>query len=1130
MNASITDWLTELGLEQYAGLFVENEVDLATLEVLTDSDLKELGLPFGPRKRMLAALKAAKQSTKQASHTAGSSPVVGAVDSWTEAPGRATGGTPAADGERRQLTVLFCDMVGFTEITQRVDPEVLQVIVRLYEDACAVCISHYDGYVYQRLGDGIVAFFGYPLAHEGEAVRAIHAGLEIIESIARLEVPEIGRLRIRIGVDSGIVVVAQGERNVVGEAMNLAARLQGTARPGSMVVSERVRRLAGGAFDYEDLGVLELKGIAGPVRAASVLGVSKAASRFDAAAQEKVSPLVGRTHEMKTLLDRWHSVGERGAGEAVMLSAEPGLGKSRIASALLERLESNGVPSLRFQCSPFYVNSAFYPFMAGFERSLDFGRDEAPDSKLEKLEALVVGQYGLPVGDVRFLAAMLSLPFEERYGPLTMAPRLIKEETMRVLVDIVRAAARSAPCLVLFEDMHWADPTSLETLSLLIDGLNTVPVMIVFTHRPEFESPWWKYAWVTTIDLARLSSTQSRQLVLNLSGGKALPDELVEQIIAKTDGVPLFVEELTKTILESGDLVERGNRYLYAGSSVRVSIPETLRDSLMARLDRAADVKRIAQIGSVIGREFGYDLVAEIVKMSEVALSDALARLVGSELASCRGAIPGAVYTFKHALVQDTAYESLLRTQRMTLHGMIAQTLEKRWPESRDTKPELLASHYTAAGMLEAAVPYWRRAGELAMQRFALREAITHLNNGMALIERLPEGPARDLMELELRTVLGPAVVAQHGWAQSEVSRTLEPAWSLAESLDHRPAYAPVLHSLWVHYLCVDRLSLSLKSAEKLLSAGAAASDDSLEIVGHRAAVGSHYWLGDFSSAHRAGNALRDMYDARRHWHIAQDTNTDPLTGDGIYRGQYLWMLGYPDQARAASDEKDEHARRRNHPFDLAFALTLGAQVFDYLHEPDALLSRTEEAEQVCREHGVTLLGEIMAEISRGIVSLRAGRAADSVVQLDKAIGRLEATGHRIWIRYLKGLRGEALALTGDLEGASALVNESILATENGEERAHYAELLRLKGWLLAQQGRPEEAEAALRASIEVARAQQAKSWELRSTTTLARLMAERQERAAARQMLEDIYGWFTEGFDTKDLREAKTLLDSLQA
>ena len=1111
MGASISDWLKEIGLEKYAGLFLENDVDLATLEILTDDDLKELGLPFGPRKRLLAARQMAERQTAQSAVAA--APVI-----------------PTSDGERRQLTVLFCDIVGFTEVAQRVDPEVLRSIVRRYEDACAVCIAHYDGYVYQKLGDGIVAFFGYPLAHEGEASRAIRAGLEILEAIASLEVPEVGRIRIRIGINSGIVVVGHAEGNVVGDAMNLAARLQGTARPGSLVVSERVRRLAGGEFDYEDLGVLDLKGIAGPVRAAAVLGISKAASRFDAAAREKLWPLVGRTREMKMLLNRWQSVCDRRAGEAVLLSAEPGLGKSRIASALLERLKSNSAPSLRFQCSPFFVSSAFYPFISHFERTLDFGRDEALDSKLDKLDALVVGRYGLPASDVRFLAAMLSLPYEERYGLLTMTPRLIKEETMRVLVDVARAAAQSAPCLMLFEDIHWADPTSIETLSLLIDKLRGLPVMVMLTHRPEFKSPWSKYDWVTTIDLTRLSATQSRQLVLNLCSGKALPEELVDQIIAKTDGVPLFIEELTKTILESGDVVERGNRYLYAGSSVKVSIPETLRDSLMARLDRAADVKRIAQIGAVIGREFSYDLVAEIVKMGEAALSDSLARLVGSELASCHGAIPEAVYTFKHALVQDAAYESLLKSQRMTLHGMIAETLEKRWPESRDTKPELLASHYTAAGLLEAAVPYWRRAGELAMERFALREAITHLNNGMALIEKLPPTSARDLMELELRTVLGPAVVAQHGWGQSEVSRTLEPAWMLAESLDHRPAYAPVLHSLWVHYLCVDRLALSLKSAEKLLSAGAAAGDDALEIVGHRAAVGSHYWLGNFAAAQSQGNALRQMYDARRHWHIAQDTNTDPLTGDGIYRGQYLWMLGYPDQARAASDEKDEHARRRNHPFDLAFALTLGAQVFDHLHEPDELLRRTEEAEQVCREHGVVLLGEIMAEISRGIVSLRAGRAADSIVQLDKATGRLEATGHRIWIRYLKGLRGEALALTGDLEGASALVEESVLATENGEERAHYAELLRLKGWILMQRGRPEEAEAALRASIEVARAQQAKSWELRTTTTLARLLAERQERSSARQMLGEIYHWFTEGFDTKDLRDAKTLMDSLEA
>ncbi|HJX20943.1 MAG TPA: AAA family ATPase, partial [Steroidobacteraceae bacterium] len=679
---------------------------------------------------------------------------------------------------------------------------------------------------------------------------------------------------MRIGIAAGIVVVAPGERNVVGETMNLASRLQGVAEPGGVVVSDRVYRLAGGEFDYEDLGELDLKGIAASTRAYNVLGVSAAASRFDAVVRETVSPLVGRTHEMEALLERWQAVCDRGAGQAVLLSGEPGFGKSRISSALLERLGAEGVRSLRFQCSPFFVNSAFYPFISSVERMLDFGRDEAPASRLDKLEALVVGHYGLPRSDLPFVAAMLSLPCEDRYGPLTMAPRLVKEETIRVLVDVVKAAARTERSLVLFEDVHWADPTTLETIGLLIDRLGGIPVLVVLTHRPEFVQPWSRYTWVTTLDLGRLAATQSRELISNLTAGKALPPAVVEQIIAKTDGVPLFVEELTKTIIESGDLVERGDRYHYAGTSFSVAIPETLRDSLMARLDRFAPVKRIAQVGAVIGREFAYELIAEIEMMSEAALADVLSRLVASELAFCRGEIPDAVYTFKHALVQDAAYDSLLKSQRTLLHGKIARALEKRWPESRDTKPELLAHHYTAAGLFEAATPYWQRAGELAMQRFALPEAITHLSNGMILIEKLPAGPERDLRELGLRTVLGPAVVAQHGWGQSEVSRILEPAWSLAESLNHRPAYAPVLHSLWVHYLCVDQLAVSLQSAEKLLAAGAATQDDGLEIVGHRAAVGSYYWLGDFTAARRYGDALHALYDPRRHWHIAQLTNT----------------------------------------------------------------------------------------------------------------------------------------------------------------------------------------------------------------------------------------------------------------
>jgi class 3 adenylate cyclase/tetratricopeptide (TPR) repeat protein len=1094
MTAPIADWLVKIGLAEYTGLFVENELDLGTLRDLTDADLKELGLPFGPRKRVLNAL---KQET-------------------------------VPDGERRQLTVLYCDVVGSTELAQLVDPEVLQTIIGLYEDTCAECIGRYDGYIHQRQGDGLIAFFGFPFAHEGEAARAIRAGLEIIEAMAHLDVPEVGRLSVRIAIATGITVVATIERGAFGETMNLAARLQGAAKPGSVVVSERVYRLAGGEFEYDSLGELDLKGIGASTRAYVVLGIGKAASRFDSVVRWNMSPLVGRAQEMETLLDRWHSVCDHNAGQTVLLSGEPGLGKSRIARSLLERLTADGVQPLQFQCSPFFVNSAFHPWIANLERMLDFGRDEAPDSRLDKLETLLVDTCGLPLEDVRFIAAMLSLPHEGRYGPITLTPRLAKEETIRVLINTVKAAVLAEPSLILFEDLHWADPTTLETLSVLIERLDSIPILVLLTYRPEFEPPWLTHGCATSLNLARLDQAESRQLVSNLTRVNPLPAELVAQIIAKTDGVPLFVEELTKSITESGDLIKRGDRYLYAGSSDTVSIPDTLRDALMARLDRVAAVKRIAQVGSVIGREFTYELVAEIVMMSEAALADVLSRLVASELASCRGEIPQSVYTFKHALVQDTAYDSLLKSQRMTLHARIAQALERR-PESRDTIPELLAHHYTAAGLFEAATPYWRRAGELAMQRFVLSEAITHLNNGLMLIEKMPPGPKRDLLELELRTVLGPAVVAQHGWAHSEVSRILEPAWSLVESLDHRPSYAPVLHSLWVHYLCVDQLALSLKSTEKLLAAGTATRDDSLVLVAHRAAVGSHYWLGDFAAARRNGDALRAMYDPQRHWHIAQLTITDPLTGDGIYRGQYLWMLGYPEQARAESDAKDDHARRRNHPFDLAFALTLGAQVFDFLCEPEELLRRTEEAERVCHTHGVALLGENMAQISRGIVSLRAGRAAESVVQLEKAIGRHEATGHRLWMRYLRGLQAEGLALTGDLERARALIDASVLATESGEERAHYAELLRLRAWVLMLQGHPEEAEAGFRAAIDVARSQKAKSWELRSTTTYAQLLADRGDRAWAREMLLGIYGWFTEGFDTKDLREARVLLDALQ-
>ncbi len=1096
---SVEDWLKTHGLEQYLSVFIENEVDFRTLRILTDADLQELGLPFGPRKRLLNAL----ADTAQQEITASS-------------------------GERRQLTVLFCDIVGFTELSQRVDPEVLQNIARIYEDACAVCVTRYEGYVYQRLGDGIVAVFGYPLAHEGEAERAIRAGLEIIEKIARLDVPEVGRLKVRIGIASGIVVIATGEKNLVGNTLNLAARLQSVAKPGTVVVSERVRKLARGEFDYDDLGEFELKGIATPTRAFRVTGISSVETRFDAASQKGMMPLVGRDREVDALLERWRLIQDRKAGQAVLLSGEPGIGKSRLLSTLREHLEAEGVRPLQFQCSPFYVNSAYYPITVHLERALKIERGDTPETKMDKLEEFAVTRYGLPMEDMRFLAAIMSIPYQERYGAIANAPRLAKVETIRVLVNLLQATASVHPSLMLFEDAHWADPTSLEVLEQLFEHLRDIPLLVLVAHRPDFEPKWRPHEGVSKLSLSKLTSAQSGALIAKLAGGKKLPDKLAQQIIRRAEGVPLFVEELTKTILESGDLVLEGQRFVYSGTSVSVAIPETLRDLLMARLDRTVTVKRVAQVGAVIGREFSYDLIAALNVMGTGDLDEALAHLAALELAFCRGVMPNAVFRFKHALVQDAAYDSLLKSERKQIHGKIAAVLEERWPDVRDGEPELLAHHYTEAGRIEAAVPYWKRAGEAAMRRFALTEAITYLRKGMQLLETLPSSPERDLTELGLRTMLGPAIVAQYGWGHGEISVILEPAWRLAELLEHNPSYVPVLNALSVHYLCIDKLARSREWADSLMAAGTEADNDDLIVVGHRAASASCFWLGDFSAARKHGDIVQSIYDPERHWHLAQLTNTDPLTGEGIYRAQYLWMTGYPDQALAASEAKDANARRRGHPFDLAFSLTLGAQVFDFLSEPEELLRRTEEAERVGRQHGVVLLSEVLAEISRGIALLHSGQPAKSVTQLDKAITKLAATGHRIWINYLQALRAQGLALSGDLNAAMTILDESLQRIESGEERAHYAEVLRLKGWLHIQRREYEEAERWLRASIDVARRQQAKSWELRATATLARLLADQGEEAEARAMLSESYNWFTEGFHTRDLREAKALLDSL--
>ena len=888
--------------------------------------------------------------------------------------------------------------------------------------------------------------------------------------------------------------------------------------------------MLGSAFELTDLGEHDLKGIAEPVHAWRVERAPAAESRFDAhRGGNALTPLVGRDEELDLLLRRW-SQAKDGEGQVVLLSGEPGIGKSRILSALRQRLEAQGVQALRFQCSPYYVNSAFWPIIENFERALKFTRDEAADSKLDKLEALIVTHYARPLADVRFVAAILSIPCEERYGALTMTPQKHKDETLRTLVDLTEAAARRQPSVMLFEDAHWADPTTLEVLDLLIDRVKTVPLLVVLTHRPEFQSRWSGQGHVGALNLSKLTRTQSAAMVSTLSGGKALPGTLLEQILTRTDGVPLFVEELTKSILELGELKETGDHYEYAGSARAVTIPATLRDSLMARLDRFMPVKEIAQIGAAIGREFSYELIAAIAPMPQAQLDDSLARLSESGLAFRRGTPPDAIYTFKHALVQDAAYDSLLKSRKQELHAKIARVIEQRFPNIKATEPEVLAHHLTAAGLAEAAIPLWQAAGKLVLQRTALTEAISHLNQGLELVSILPRSSQRDVSELELRILLGTAWPALKGWPTPEVWTSLHPALALAKSLGRQDALAPVLWGLTSNIFTQGRVAESLLWVEEMLDLGKAAGDTDLLIVGHSAACTSYNYVGELTKAVEHADKVLDLYDDEKHRHLVDIINRDPKTSAGIYGSISAWILGYPDRASRMSNEKDAHARQRGHPFDLGYALTTGAHEFDHRYEHQELRKRAEECERLGREHSLPVLGAYLAPMGHGLALIREGKPAEAIAPLKACITFREASGGKMRMPTVKAFLAEAMALTGDLDNALQLIDEAIAQIERPgwEERLAFAEVLRLKGWMLSLKGDPEGAERNFLASLDWARRQQAKMWELRTSTSLARLWQSQGKRLEAYELLAPVYGWFTEGFDTRDLQDAKSLLDEI--
>lgn len=1095
----IRHWLAHHGLESYAEVFERHEITAGDLPNLTPDDVDRLELPTGPRRRLLTALKNRR--------------------------------APVSDGEWRLLAAMFCDIVGYSTLSQRLGAERLRPLMKAFHTVAAAVITEYDGYVNAHLGDGVLAYFGYPHAHDEDAERCVRAALDIIRRVSLIGASP--PLLVRVGVDTGNVIIGK-DPNVgdltSGEAPIVAERLQAVAQPGQILISQATARLLHNRFELSRAGPFQLKGFAGAVPAWSVDALRRSQGRFEAAREQvALTPLVGRDAEISRLLVAWREASE-GRGRVILLQGEPGIGKSRLTHALRERLSALDPVTLQCQCSPYHTNSALYPIIELLEFRARFAREDTVEQKLGKLERLLAGRSDRVTEHLSVFATLLSLPLEPNPA-LAMSPQRRLERTLEALADQIEDLAHERPVLMVFEDCHWIDPTSQRALDVLIPRLDKLRVLLVITHRPEYV-PSWNQPHVDRLALDRLARTESAGMVNTITSGKSLPLQVLEQIVERTDGVPLFVEELTKSVLESDWLRDAGDRYELAGSLPALAIPTTLKASLVARLDRLASERSIIQLGACIGREFSRELLARVSREGDDALDDALDRLAEAGLVSSRGTRPAVVYAFKHALIQDAAYWMLLEGQRQDFHRRIAQTLATDFADRVANEPELLAHHYTNAGPegAAAAAHWWGEAGKLATHRVALREATTHFRQGLAIVETLQPSDERDQLELGIREPFNGALTALAGWASTEVGSNAAAILALTERRPASQARRTGLWAMWVNTTTKGRIRDALQWAQRLLDEGGQADDLDMRIFGHGAAMITHFYLGNLLDASMHGDRILALYDPHEAPRWRQVTAHDLKTLVGVWQCQWVWMLGYPDQAAQLSDEKDVYARQLGDAFNLGFALTLGAYAFDYRREPERLLARVDEVEHAEAAGSVPFMRDVMVPQTKGLALLRAGRPADALALLRRGLENWQSGGGRSRVPYLKSALAEATALNGDLEGGLLLIDECLaqIARPGWEERSHLAEVLRLKGWMLLQMGRRGEAEAALREAIDWARQQQSKSWELRASLSLAELLVSRDEGAAAVAMLQAIYDRFTEGFGTSDLQAARRLLDAL--
>jgi class 3 adenylate cyclase/predicted ATPase len=1110
---NIAAWLQALGLQQYEQAFRDNAIDDEVLPELTAEDLKDIGVSrVGHRRKLLAAIAALRGDSR---------PEPAAVH-------REVIDAAAA---RRQLTVMFCDLVGSTALSARLDPEDLREIMAAYQRTVSEIVAESEGFIARYMGDGVLTYFGYPRAHEDDAERAIRVGLSLVDAVGRRNVGSV-RLQARVGIATGLVVVGDligegsaQEQSVVGETPNLAAKLQELAEPGAVIVSASTRRLAGNLFEYRDLGAVEVRGIPAPVPAWQVLRPRPVASRFEALHGSSLSPLIDREEEIDLLLRRWARA-KAGDGQVVLISGEPGIGKSRITAELEKRLQPEPHRRLRYFCSSYHQDSALFPFIEQLGRASGFASDDPPGVKLEKLKAMLE-RAAPPDEDLALLADLLSLPVSERHPLPELSPQRKKERILDALIRQLEGLARQQPIVAMFEDAHWMDPTSRELLDLTVERVRSLPVLLVVTFRPEFQPPRIGQPQVTILALNRLDRRDRTALVEQIAGEKPLPDEVVSQIADRTDGVPLFVEELTKSVLESGVLREEAGRYVLDRTLPPLAIPMTLQDSLMARLDRLASVRLVAQIGAAIGREFSYALLRAVCGFSEQELRAALARLVASELVFQRGAPPDAVYSFKHALVQDTAYGSLLRSSRQQLHAQIAAALETQSPELMETQPELFARHYAEAGLVEKSVAYWSRAGRRSAARSAMAEAAAQIQKGLDQLALLPENSQRQQQELEFCSALGAALRFIKGGATAEMGRAFARGRELWEQLGYPSQFLHIPYGQSFYHTYRGEFDLAHRLDEDLLRLSSQRNDAAGLVLGHASFGRTLMYAGRFAPSRHHLEKVLALYDPTSHSSLGYQTGSNPHAGAQGQLGIALFCLGFPDQALVQFDAAVSEALTLAHPPSLAAILALGCRLLSFGDDVAALDERAGQLIAVASEHGFPLY-EALGTIYRGWAKTRAGDVAEGIMLLRSGSAMYGATGAETRISYHIALLAKACEIAGQVEEAFSLLNNALqIATRIGE-RWFAAELYRHKGQLMLRQGHSVAAEELYRQALTIANEQEAKLWELRAAVSLARLAGNQDRRSEARELLARVYSWFTEGFDTLDLKTAKALLDEL--